>query len=593
MRVDVEEALKWVDNYERPADRSETRGVTNITGNHHVDFHAMWIDPTNPDHLVVGSDGGVSISWDQGATWDFCDNLLLGQFYAVGFDMARPYSVYGGLQDNGTWGGPSRSVKGNTILNRDWMFYMGGDGFHAQVDPEDPDIILYGESQQGRVSRINLTTMQSRSIQPRAPRARPANISPEQQQFMQRGGMGSSNISPAPEPGTSYRFNWSSPIVLSPHNPRTVFFAANVLFKSVNRGDTWSVISPDLTTADTTKINARNRGDMQSGAENHCTIITIGESPLIPGLLWVGTDDGLVHVTRDGGVTWTEVTDNFQGVPDNTWVSRVRPSAFEAGRCYVTFDGHRNGDFSTYVYRTEDFGQTWEKLGGGLPSTDPVYVVTEDPVNPELVWIGTERGIHISLDHGESWEPFSNNLPIVPVHDLTVHPREHDLIIATHGMGIWIMDDISPIQGLTAGVKEEEFALFEIRDAFTYSSRFEQVSRGDKVFAGSNPTDQFRVGYWVGTPAEKVEIVIESIDGTEMRRVEGSGEAGFQMVDIPVRPSFGRGGGGGGFQRQAGGGGQQMRALGVGSYRLTATCGEAVSTTIIIIHPDPALSGGN
>jgi len=586
-RVDVDEALKWVDNYERP-ERDEYRGVTNITGNHHVDFHAMWIDPTNPDHLVVGSDGGVSISWDQGATWDFCDNLLLGQFYAVGFDMARPYSVYGGLQDNGTWGGPSRSMKGNAILNRDWTFYMGGDGFHAQVDPEDPDLILYGESQGGNVNRVNLTTRQSQSIRPRAPRPQQSNLSAEQQRFMPSG---SGNISPAPEPGTTYRFNWSSPIILSPHNPRTVFFGGNVLFKSVNRGDTWSVISPDLTTADTTKTNARNRGDMQTGAENHCTIITIGESPVIPGLIWIGTDDGLVHITRDGGVTWTEVTDNFQGVPDHTWVSRVRPSAFEAGRCYVTFDGHRNGDFSTYVYRTDDFGRTWEKLGGGLPSTDPVYVITEDTVNPELVWVGTERGIHISLDHGETWEPFSNNLPIVPVHDLTVHPREHDLIIATHGMGIWIMDNISPLQGLTTGVKEEEFALFNIRDAYSYSSRFEQVSRGDKIFSGANPVDQFRVGYWVGTPAETVELVIESIDGTELRRVEGSGEAGFQMVDIPLRPSFRRGAGGG-FQRPAGGAGQ-MRALGVGSYRLTATCGGETATTIITIHPDPALEGRN
>ncbi len=380
--------------------------------------------------------------------------------------------------------------------------------------------------------------------------------------------------------------------MLSPHNPRTIFFGGNVLFKSVNRGDTWSVISPDLTTADTSKTNARNRGDMQTGAENHCNIVTIGESPLIPGLIWVGTDDGLVHVTRDGGVIWTEVTDNIQGVPNNTWVSRVRPSGFEAGRCYVTFDVHRMGDFSTYVYRTEDFGQTWKKLGGRLPSDDPVYVITEDPVNPDLIWVGTERGVYISLDRGESWDPFSNNLPIVPVHDIAVHPREHDLMISTHGMSIWIMDDITPLQGLTSSAQETDFALMDMKDAISWNSRYEQVSRGDKVFAGQNPTDGFRVGYWVGTAAEKVEIVIESIDGTEIRRIEGNGEEGFHMVSVPLRPSFARRGAGGGFQRPEPGA-TPMRALGVGSYRMTVTCGDETATKIITVLPDPRISGRN
>ncbi len=589
-RIDVEEAMKWVDNFERPSDPGETRGVVNITGNHHVDFHAMWIDPTNPDHLVVGSDGGISISWDQGATWDFCDNLALGQFYAIGYDMAQPYNVYGGLQDNGTWGGPSRSQYQNGIMNRDWEFFVGGDGFHVQIDPEDPDLILYAESQGGAITRFNRATGQSQSIRPRAPRRQTQNISTEQQRFMRQSS--GTNISPAPEPGTQYRFNWSAPIVLSPHNPRTIYFGGNVLFKSVNRGDTWSVISPDLTTADTTRINARNRGDMSTGAENHCNIITIGESPLIPGLIWVGTDDGLVHITRDGGVTWTDVTGNFQGVPDDTWVSRVRPSGFETGRCYVTFDGHRTGNFATYVFRTEDYGQTWKKLGGGLPSDDPVYVVTEDPVNPDLVWVGTERGVYISLDRGETWEPFSNDLPIVPVHDIVVHTRDHDLIISTHGLSIWILDDITPLQGLTSETREEDFALLDIKDVISWNTRYEQVSRGDKVFTGRNPVSGFRVGYWVGTSAEKVEIVIESIDGTEMRRIEGSGEEGFQMIDIPLRPSFGRRGAGGGFQRPEPGA-AQVRALGVGSYRMTVTCGDETATKIITVLPDPRSSGND
>lgn len=596
-KMDVEEALKWVDNYESGGQQrgvgggGEARGVVNITGSHHVDFHAMWIDPTNSNHLVVGSDGGVSVSWDQGETWDFCDNLALGQFYAVTYDMAQPYNVYGGLQDNGTWGGPHATIYQSGILNRDWYFYVGGDGFHVQVDPEDPDLVLYAESQGGAITRFNRATGQSRSIQPRAPRRQMPDLTEQQRQFMMRGGMGRSNIIPEPEPGTMYRFNWSSPIILSPHNPKTVYFGGNVLFKSVNRGETWSIISPDLTTADTTKINTRNRGDMPTGAENHCTFITIGESPLVPGLIWVGTDDGLVHLTRDGGVNWTEVTGNFQGVPANTWVSRVRPSGHEVGRAYVTFDGHRFGDITTYVFRTDDFGQSWKRLGGGLPTDDPAYVITEDPVNPNLVYLGTEWGVYVSLDAGESWSPFSNNLPVAPVHDLVVHPRDRDLIIATHGLSLWVMDDVSGLQSLGPAVMEKDFALLDIQPAVAWGSRMEQVSRGDKIFQAQNPSTSFKVNYWVGKPAEKVDITIESIDGTPLRTMEGPGDYGLNMVEVSLRPRFGRGATGG--MRRPQPGEPRPESLNIGSYKLTVTYGEETFSTIIEVKPDPTSAGRN
>lgn len=596
-KMDVEEALKWVDNYESggqqrgPGGGGEARGVVNITGSHHVDFHAMWIDPTNSNHLVVGSDGGVSVSWDQGETWDFCDNLALGQFYAVTYDMAQPYNVYGGLQDNGTWGGPHATIFQSGILNRDWYFYVGGDGFHVQVDPEDPDLVLYAESQGGRITRFNRATGQSQMIQPRAPRRQMPDLTERQRQFMMSGGMGQPNIVPEPEPGTMYRFNWSSPIILSPHNPKTVYFGGNVLFKSVNRGETWSVVSPDLTTADTTKINARNRGDMPTGAENHCTIITIGESPLVPGLIWVGTDDGLVHLTRDGGVNWTEVTGNLQGVPANTWVSRVRPSGHEVGRAYVTFDGHRFGDITTYVFRTDDFGQSWKRLGGGLPTDDPAYVITEDPVNPNLVYLGTEWGVYVSLDTGESWSPFSNNLPVAPVHDLVVHPRDRDLIIATHGLSLWVMDDVSGLQSLGPAVMEKDFALLDIQPAVAWGFRMEQVSRGDKVFQAQNPSTSFKVNYWVGKPAEKVDITIESIDGAPVRTMEGPGDYGLNMVEVSLRPRFGRGAMGG--MRRPQPGEPRPELLNIGSYKLTVTYGEETFSTIIEVKPDPTSAGRN
>jgi len=595
-KVDVEEAVKWVDNYESAAGQpgfggegdAEVRGVTDITGSHHVDFHAMWIDPTNTDHLIAGSDGGVSISWDQGVTWDFAHNLPLGQFYAVGYDMAVPYNVYGGLQDNGTWGGPHATFSPSGILNSDWHFFLGGDGFHAQVDPEDPDLILYAESQGGRITRLNLTTGESKSISPRAPRGQMRNISERQRQFMmsRRGGT-QSNIVPAPEPGTSFRFNWSSPILISPHNPKTIYFGGNVLFKSVNRGDTWTIISPDLTTADSTKFNAQNRGDMPTGAEKYCTIITIGESPILPGIVWVGTDDGLVHFTRDGGINWTDVTGNIQGVPASTWVSRVRPSGHELGRAYVTFDGHRFGDITTYVFRTDDFGQSWKRLGGGLPTDDPAYVITEDPVNPNLVYLGTEHGVYVSLDKGETWSPFSNNLPVVPVHDLVVHPRDRDLIIATHGLSLWVMDDVSGIQSLTPEVMEKDFQLLDIQPATAWNYRMDQSWPGDKIFSGQNPPTSFKINYWVGKPVENVKITVDGIDGSTMRDIDGPGERGLNMVEVPIRPRFGTG------MRRPQPGETPQRPLDPGSYKLTVTYGEISTSTIIELKPDPRTAGRN
>ncbi len=614
-RVDVNRAREFVGNYESAGrggfgggggGGGEDRGVYNITNGHHVDFHAMWVDPTNPDHLIVGSDGGVSISWDQGENWNFCQNLCLAQFYAVGFDMAEPYNVYGGLQDNGTWGGPHASLSSRGILNKHWRNFNGGDGFHVQVDPVDPDIVIYVESQGGSISRYNVRTDESARIVPQAPRAprtpRPGQAEQtEQMAQMQRqfaamggGGMGASNIVPAPEPGTRFRFNWSTPIVMSPHNPQTIYVGGQFLFKSVNRGDTWSIISPDLTTNDPEKINATNRGDSPTGAENHCTIITIGESPLVPGLIWVGTDDGRVHVTRDGGVNWTEVTGNVRGVPPATWVSRVRPSAFEAGRAYITFDGHRFGDIATYVFRTDDYGQTFTRLSEGLPPDDPAYVITEDTEIANLVYLGTEHGVYASLDAGMSWMPFSNNLPIVPVHDLVVHPRDRDLIIATHGLGMWVMDDVAGLQSLTPEVMEQDFALLEIQPVTAWNIAREQEYPGDQDFQGRNPAGNLKVNYWIGMPVENVQITIESVTGEVMRQIEGPGDRGLNVVEVPARASFGgMGGGGAGVRRADQGAQQRQMPLGPGSYRLTVTCGGTTATAVVVLRADPRIADRN
>jgi hypothetical protein len=589
-KLDAAEGKKVVGNYELPRDEDPT---VNITGNHHVDFHAMWVDPTDPKHLIVGSDGGVSISWDQGETWDFLDNLAIGQFYAVGFDMAEPYNIYGGLQDNGSWGGPSRSLRGSTIQNRDWQFYLGGDGFHAQVDPLDPDLVIYVESQGGNITRINTTTGESQGVRPRVPRPLPANLSEEQQTFMrQRQGGGRGNIVGAPEEGLETRFNWSSPIVISPHNPRKLFFGGNYLFQSLDRGDTWQIISPDLTTSDPEKYDARNRGDGQTGAENHCTIITIGESPLVPGLIWVGTDDGNVQLTRDGGVNWTNVTRNLPGVPANAWVSRVRPSAAEAGRAYVTLDNHRMGDNTTYVFATEDYGRTFTRITNGLPADDPAYVITEDPVNPDLLYLGTESGVYASLDRGAHWVRFNNNLPVVPVHDLVVHPREHDLIIATHGLTFWIMDDVSGLQGLDAEAKAQNFALLESRPVVAWNGRGEQVSPGDKVFHGQNPPTGLTLNYWVGQAVEEVKITITDVTGTPLRELTESGTAGLHTIAVPLQPRRGAGGfGGGGRQQQAPQAGGANRPIPIGTFKVTVEAGGQTYTSTFEVRPDPRMVG--
>ncbi len=589
-KADVEEALKWVGDYETGGQGGfggggggeEDRGVVNITGGHHVDFHAMWIDPTNTDHLVVGSDGGISISWDQGATWNFCDNLCLAQFYAIGYDMADPYSVYGGLQDNGTWGGPHMALRGRGILNEDWHNYHSGDGFHAQVDPFDPDLILYAESQGGNLSRVNITTGERTGISPRAPRPAGEGQSGREQMnaMMGMGGRGANVVSTV-EPGTRFRFNWSAPIILSPHNPHTIYYGGQYLFRSVDRGDTWTIISPDLTTADEDRISATNRGDRATGAENYCNIITIGESPMVPGLIWVGTDDGRVHLTRDGGVHWTELTDRFPGVPATTWVSRVRPSGFEEGRAYVTFDGHRYGDNTTYVYRTDDFGETFVRLSEGLPVDDPAYVVTEDPHNVNLVYLGTESGVYFSLDAGMNWTSLKNNMPIAPVHDLVVHSRDRDVIVATHGLGVWVMDDVAGLESLTPEVMEKDFELLEISPITLWNMAQAQEFPGDKPFEGENPSNSLRINYWIGEEVESVQITLESISGETVREIEGTGDRGLNIVEIAARPSSGMG-----FGRMDPDA-PRVVPLVPGSYYLTVTYGETTATAVIELKPDP------
>jgi len=541
-------------------------------GGLHPDFHALWIDPKNKNRMYVGQDGGASISHDHGKTWIFFDNLCFSQFYAVSADMRDPYWVYGGLQDNGTWGGPSLSREG-TILTDFWFNIGGGDGFHTQNDPTDWRTV-YGESQGGAIQRVNVETRESRGIRPspsnivnykeyfpdqpaakgqatpaagqpgqRAEQTPPTPPAKDQAQAAGQRGAGGQRGGQGGQPGmqpqrTTFRFNWSSPIYLSPHNPRIVYFGGNHLFKSLDRGDHWMIISPDLTTNDKSKYAPEKpTGGITpdvTGAETYCTIITISESPLTPGLLWVGMDDGNVQVTRNGGASWTNVRPNITGVPAGTWCSRVEASRFDEGTCYVTFEGHRNDDFHPYVFKTTDYGKTWTAIAAGIPDNQPVYVIREDLKNKNLIFLGTEFAVFVSRNAGQSWTSLSLNLPTVPVHDLLIHPRDNDLIAATHGRGFWIMDDISGLRQATETVAAQDGAIFEPGKPGTRWLRMGRggYGRGDLFFKGDNPPQGALIHYYLKSKPEKpATLEISDITG-QMKTIYllDTGEAGIGRI---------------------------------------------------------------
>ncbi len=487
----------------------------------HGDYHALWSDPNNKDRYYIGNDGGAALTHDHGKNYLFFDNLPLSQFYAVGADNRDPYYVYGGLQDNGTWGGPSNSRDSMGILTDHWFRIGGGDGFYSVPDPNDWRTV-YVESQQGSISRVNIETRRGQSIRPRQNNVINYDnyVTQEILDLQKEAGWGDNN---------PFRFNWSCPIITSHHHPDTVYFGGNFAFKTMNKGDTWEIISPDLTTQDPKKIDRQTGGltlDM-TGAENHCSIVTISESPLTPELLWAGTDDGNVQVTQDGGGTWTNVRANFEGVPDGIWVSRVEASHFHEGTCYVTFDGHRSDNFVPWVFKTTDFGETWTNISNNLPEGQVAYVIREDPINRNLLFVGTEFGLFISLNGGAQWDRFMNNLPTVAVHDLIIHPLYKDLIIGTHGRGIWICDDISALQQMTEAASSSPAHLFDSRSATQWMSFSRGGSRGQFLFSGENPPQGALVHYNLGTNVQDATLEITDMSGEMKLTVKLEGNPGI------------------------------------------------------------------
>lgn len=506
--------------------RSFSRQLEGISG----DFHALWIDPNQSDRFYVGNDKGAYITFDRGEHFVMFDNMDIGQFYAVTADNRDPYWVYGGLQDNGNWGGPSNSRDWNGIFNDHWFKFHSGDGFHTTVDPDDWRTV-YTEAQGGRIRRLDAVyRQQGKSIVPIPETI--VNFGAVMPDYS-----GAMDELPSPD----FRFNWSSPFILSPHDPHTLLFGGNHLFRSRDRGETWSIISPDLSTRDTAFVNPWSGGltyDV-TAAETHATLISVAESPVRPGVIWAGTDDGRVHVTRDDGATWTDVGVRLPMEVRGLWVSRVAPSRFHEGTAYVAKDGHRSDEFRPWIFKTTDFGATWTKISDGLPAGNPIYVVTEDPRNPDLLYAGGEFGAFVSVDGGKAWSRLGAGLPTVAVHDLIVHPREGDVIAATHGRSVWILDDVTPLQQFSSGVEREGVHLFRPKTATKWKGISRGATRGHKLFIGKNPLTITQeppqnspteleswaaLSFWLGSaPSGPVTVEISSVDGA--RRVSHAVEA--------------------------------------------------------------------
>ncbi|HVT33665.1 MAG TPA: hypothetical protein VHE32_13530 [Rhodanobacteraceae bacterium] len=446
------------------------KAFANVGGGTHGDHHVVWIDPANPQHVITGDDGGLWQSYDGGNKWWKQNNLPVSQFYHVSIDQSDPFHVYGGLQDNSSWVGDSQYPGG--ITNSRWENMYGGDGFWMFEDPSDPDYI-YAEYQGGTIGRINRRTHEFRSIQPEA------------------------------NYNEKLRWNWNTPIALSPNEKGTIYIGAQFLFRSRDHGQSWDRISPDLTTNDPVKQKQEESGGVtvdNSAAETHTTIYSISESPKAAGTIWVGTDDGNVQVTQDGGKSWKNVVRNVRGVPDHSWVSWVEAGRFDAGTAFVAFDRHTFGDMAPYIYRTNDYGSTWTALVTPKDAKGLVgyaHVIKQDPVKPDILYAGTEFGLWISIDGGHEWARFKGgDMPAVAVRDMAFQKRDASLALATHGRGIWIIDDLTPLRALDAKTLDSELAFLATKPIQQRINAFGGWPEGDASFTGPNPPNGAEITYY-------------------------------------------------------------------------------------------------
>ena len=481
-------------------------GVTG-GGNIHVDHHAFYVSPEDNRRLYLGTDGGLYMSNDAGATWQYSRDLPISQFYHVNVDNQESYWVYGGLQDNGSWAAPNESPSG--IENKDWVNLGGGDGFNVFTAPNDPNIVFW-QSQGGNVRRSYRDTRESKDIKPLKE-----------------------------ENTDELRFNWNTPILFSPDGER-LYVGAQYVYVSEDMGDSWTRISGDLTTNDPEKQKQSESGGItidNSTAENNTTIFDISESPFDEDIIWVGTDDGNIQLTRNGGKKWTEVSANIADYPKDAWVSSITASKFNRARAYVAIDAHRVGNMGVYVYRTDNYGKDWE-----LITDDNIegyaHKIIEDLENENLLFLGTEFGLYVSFDRGENWVRFKGNLPKVSVRDMVIHPEEEDLVLGTHGRGIMIIDDISPLRGISAELLEQDVAFLQMKP-FLISGPigFEQTFSGDGEFSGNSPSQTAEITYYLKRRHIFGDMFLEVYDedGNFLKKLPAGKRKGINRVSFNIR----------------------------------------------------------
>ncbi len=553
---------------------SEDGGLTfpqEIASTVHSDHHAWWIDPDNPKHIIEGNDGGMAITWDMGRSWRHITNLPLGQFYHIAVDNELPYNIYGGLQDNGSWRGPAYTWTNGGIINEFWDFLIGGDGFDALPVPGDPRY-CYAQSQGGSLRRVDLLTGNTKSIRPVA------------------------------EGDEQLRFNWNTALGQDPFDNNTIYFGSQFVHKSTNRGDKWEKISPDLTTNNPEKQKQRESGGLTTdatGAETHCTILAIEPSPMKEGLIWTGSDDGKLYITRDGGSNWEETGKNIKGMPENAWIPQITASEYNEGEAFVVVNNYRQGDYSAYLYRTKNYGKSWERIIDDQDVWGYVLCFIQDTAEPGLMFAGTEYGLYVSFDGSETWNKWTVGYPTVSTYDMAVQPRENDLVIGTFGRSIWIIDDIVPLREMAArgtNLLKEDIILFDPPVATMAETKNlpGYYFRADALYEGDNKPVSAMITFFSGSDGnnKKLDMFILNNEGDTLRKIKTDYRKGFNRIfwdytmDPPEIPgmiqdesrgqrNFYR------FRRGA-------RVL-PGSYKLALSGKNIVSTATITVNNDPRM----
>ncbi len=525
-RIYMENAFSWSD------DGGKTFTVPRQSI--HSDDRHLWVNPNDSRHLIKASDGAMAISYDKGHTWLLVTSLPVSQYYRVRVDLAKPFNIYGGLQDNGSWIGPSATYRSEGILNEDWSRLGGGDGFLNIVDPDEPNQV-YVESQYLGLTRVNMETNEKRYI-------RPGNTT---------GWIESRRNWDVWSTGEDFPFlgeeltpgNWDGPFVISPHDARVIYAGTNELWRTTDRGQSWTslgnlttgVVRSELTimgqtpTATTTSLD--------DGIPFYPTLTAIEESPRRKGLLYAGTDDGNVAVSRDGGQSWTQVADRFPGLPASTWINGIEASRFDADTVYVAITNYRNDDYANYLYKSADGGNSWTSIVGDMPARRVVRTLREDPRNPDVLYTGTEFGLFVTFDGGAHWSELQNNMPTLAFNDLVIHPRDNDLVLGTHGRGIWILDNVNALQELTADVLANDAHVFTMEPAEMIRYANVKAQPGDMVFKGKNPPDGAIIDYYLREEAAEgsVELTIHDASGTEVRSLEPTRDKGINRVVWDMR----------------------------------------------------------